>query len=76
MVVVDKQYDTPYSCFLLLMVLSYQTPTKKKRGAFGRVGASPMKDRIAVPPKVNKVYSLLQKVTGNIGGNGETYKTT
>lgn len=50
----------------------YQTPTKKKRGAFGRIGTCPMKDRIAVPAKVNKVYSLLQKVTGNIGGNGET----
>ncbi|CAM9967254.1 unnamed protein product, partial [Scytosiphon promiscuus] len=49
------------------------TPTKKKRGAFGRtVDGSAMKERIAVPPEVTRVYSLVQKVTGNIGGNGNS----
>ena len=50
-----------------------QTPTKKVKGrAFGRtVDGSPCRDRVAVPGAVSRVYSLVQKATGSVGGNGE-----
>lgn len=53
-----------------------ETPPRSasKRGAFGRTvdGASPMKESVAVPPEVKRVYSLVNKATGAIGGNGES----
>lgn len=46
-----------------------QTPTKKTkaRQCFG----SPAKDRVVVPPAVSRVYGLVQKATGSVGGNGK-----
>ncbi|CAM9393372.1 unnamed protein product [Ectocarpus fasciculatus] len=46
------------------------TPTKKKRGAFGRTDGTPMKARVDVPEEVSRVYAIVAKATGNIGGNG------
>ncbi|CBJ31200.1 conserved unknown protein [Ectocarpus siliculosus] len=46
------------------------TPTKKKRGAFGRKDGTPMKARVDVPEEVSRVYAIVAKATGNIGGNG------
>lgn len=53
----------PNSCSL-----SAKTPTKKARNR-----APPplsFKDRIAVPASVSRVYGLVQKATGSVGGNG------
>eukprot|EP00903_Cladosiphon_okamuranus_P007150 g6943.t1 len=51
-----------------------ETPSRSasKKGAFGRTldGSSPMKENVVVPPEVKRVYALVNKATGTIGGNG------